>query len=299
MFNMQNEQKIIIGIPKGSLQENSLLFLRKAGFDIALTPRVCQPKADGCAMSCFLLRAEEIPKYVAGGELDAGITGSDWVLENKAKVVKVADLDFAKQTVGKAAGRVRWVLAAPQNSPIRSVKDLQGKVIASELVNVTMAYLKANNVQAKVEFSWGATEAKPFLGADAIVDITETGESLRTNNLRIIDTVLQTKTQLIANLKAWADPWKKERIQTLGLLLQSRIQGLQMTNIIAHTNKANLPNVLRYTKKFGKPWVKTITGSDLLEISFRCESKLARDFIPCLRKAGVREIVQHSVFPLF
>lgn len=295
---MTIQQKIVFGIPKGSLQDNSLLFLKKAGFDICLTPRVCQPKADNCNMSCFLLRAEEIPKYVALGKLDAGITGSDWVLENKAKVVKVADLDFAKATVGREADNVRWVLAAPQTSKIRSVKDLQGKVIVSELAQVTRAYLEKNNVKAKVEFSWGATEAKPFLGADAIVDITETGESLRANNLKIIDTVLKTKTQLIASPNAWSDPWKQETIKNIGLLLQSRISGHRMTNTIIHTDKENLQNVLRLVKKISKPWVKHIAGSNFVEVSFRCDGKIARDFILRLKRAGAQDIIQHAAFPL-
>jgi len=288
-------KKLLFGIPKGSLQENSLLFLRKAGFDIYITPRVCQPKIDDPEMDCFLLRAQEIPKYVSLGKLDVGIAGSDWILEQKAKIVEVYDLDFAKKTVGKAA---KWVLAVPDDSPIKSVKDLQGKVIASEVVEVTKNYLKRKGVKAKVEFSWGASEAKPPLFADAVVDITETGESLRANNLKILDTVLETTTKLIASPLAWRDPWKREKIETMAMLVYGHVQGHQMTNIMAHISQRQLEDVLKIIKGFGAPAVKKIAGINYYDLSFRCKERQARELIPALKRAGCEGIVQSTAFKI-
>ena len=290
-----SNQKIVFGIPKGSLQENSLLFLRKAGFNIHVAPRVCQPKIDDSQINCFLLRAQEIPKYVALGKLDAGIAGTDWILEQKAKVIEVCDLDFAKRTVGRGA---KWVLAVPQDSPIKSVKDLQGKVISSEVVEITKDYLKKKGVSAKVEFSWGASEAKAPLFADAVVDITETGESLRANNLRILDIVLETKTKLIASPMAWLNPWKREKIETMAMLIYGRVQGHQISNIMAHSSAANLPKILAVVKKYDQPSVKKIAGTDYFDVSFRCKAQQARDLLPALKMAGAAGIVQSPAFRL-
>jgi len=290
-----SSRKIIFGIPTGSLQENSLLFLRKAGFNIHAAPRVCQPKIDDSQINCFLLRAQEIPKYVALGKLDAGIAGTDWILEQKAKVVEVCDLDFAKKTVGKA---VKWVLAVPQNSPIKSIKDLQGKVVASEVVNITNAYLRKNGVKAKVEFSWGASEAKAPLFVDAVVDITETGESLKANNLKILDTILESKTKLIASPMAWRNPWKREKIEAIAMLVYGRVQGHQMSNIMAHSTTANLPKILAVVKKYDQPSVKKIAGTDYFDVSFRCKALQARDLLPALKMAGAHGIVQSPAFRL-
>ncbi|MEK9153608.1 MAG: ATP phosphoribosyltransferase [Patescibacteria group bacterium] len=290
-----SNQKIVFGIPKGSLQENSLLFLRKAGFDVYLAPRVCQPKIDDSQINCFLLRAQEIPKYVALGKLDAGIAATDWILEQKAKVVEVCDLDFAKKTVGKCP---KWVLAVPQSSPIKSVKDLQGKVISSEVVEITKDYLQKKGVKAKVEFSWGASEAKAPLFADAVIDITETGESLRANNLKILDTVLEVKTKFIASPLAWQDPWKREKIETMAMLIYGRVQGHQMSNIMAHSSLANLSRILAVVKKYDQASVKKIAGTDYYDVSFRCKAQQARDLLPALKKAGATGIVQSPAFRL-
>jgi len=196
-----------LGIPKGSLQEASLQLFRRAGYEISVNPRSYFPSIDDEEIECMLIRAQEMARYVEDGILDAGLTGRDWILENEASVVEVADLVYAKQTFGK----VRWVLAVPENSPFRSVKDLEGKIIATELVAVTRRYLAQNGVKAKVEFSWGATEVKPPVLADAIVEITETGSSLRANGLRIVETVLESNTKLIANAAAWEDAWKRQK----------------------------------------------------------------------------------------
>ena len=209
--------RLKLGLPKGSLQEASLQLFRRAGFEISVNPRSYFPAIDDDEIECMLIRAQEMARYVEDGILDAGLTGLDWILENEAAVVEVADLVYAKQTFGK----VRWVLAAPEKSPIQSVKDLQGKIIATELVGVTKRYLEKNGVKAKVEFSWGATEVKPPVLADAIVEVTETGSSLRANGLRIVETVLESNTKFIANSRAWEDIWKREKIQTLVLLLPS------------------------------------------------------------------------------
>src|SRR2546426_1455457 len=212
--------KLKLGLPKGSLQEATLELFRRAGYEISVNPRSYFPVIDDDEIECMLIRAQEVARYVEDGILDVGLTGKDWILENDASVVEVADLVYAKQTFGK----VRWVLAAPENSPFKSVKDLGGKIIATELVKVTERYLASKGVKAKVEFSWGATEVKPPVLADAIVEVTETGSSLRANGLRIIETVLESNTKFISNSAAWKDPWKREKTETIVLLLKGAIE---------------------------------------------------------------------------
>src|SRR5215471_8609854 len=207
--------KLKLGIPKGSLENATIELFRRAGFNISTSTRSYFPAIDDPEIECMLIRAQEMARYVEDGVLDAGLTGRDWVAESGATVETVADLIYAKQSFGK----VRWVLAVPESSPFHSVKDLQGKIIATELVATTKRYLERNGVTAKVEFSWGATEVKPPVLADAIVEVTETGSSLRANKLRIIETVLESNTQLIANKAAWADDWKRQKLQDLKLLL--------------------------------------------------------------------------------
>src|SRR6202023_837534 len=207
--------KLKLGIPKGSLQDATVHLFARAGFNIYVSSRSYFPAIDDPEIECMLIRAQEMARYVEDGVLDAGLTGRDWVEENEAQVQNVADLIYAKQSFGK----VRWVLAVPEASPYKSVQDLQGKIIATELVAATKRYLERNGVTAKVEFSWGATEVKPPELADAIVEVTETGSSLRANKLRIIETVLESNTKLIANHTAWADLWKRQKLETLVLLL--------------------------------------------------------------------------------
>src|SRR5947199_87743 len=219
-----------LGIPKGSLQEASLQLFRRAGYEITVNPRSYFPAIDDDEISCMLIRAQEMARYVEDGILDAGLTGRDWILENGANVREVADLLYSKQTLGK----VRWVLAVPEESPVKSVTDLEGKIIATELVKVTERYLAQNGVKAKVEFSWGATEVKPPVLADAIVEITETGSSLRANRLRVIDTVLEVRNCFVASRAAWDDPWKRQKLDNLALLLKGALAaedqvGLKMT----------------------------------------------------------------------
>src|SRR5947199_4607955 len=209
-----------LGIPKGSLQEASLQLFRRAGYEITVNPRSYFPAIDDDEISCMLIRAQEMARYVEDGILDAGLTGRDWILENGANVREAADPLYSKQTLGK----VRWVLAVPEESPVKSVTDLEGKIIATELVKVTERYLAQNGVKAKVEFSWGATEVKPPVLADAIVEVTETGSSLRANGLRIVETVLESNTKFISNHAAWQDSWKREKMETLVMLLDGAME---------------------------------------------------------------------------
>src|SRR5271168_3385137 len=204
-----------LGIPKGSLETATVDLFRRAGFLITTSSRSYFPSIDDPEIECMLIRAQEMARYVQDGVLDAGLTGKDWVEENEAHVHTVADLIYAKQSFGK----VRWVLAVPESAPVKSVKDLEGKVIATELVGATKRYLERNGVTARVEFSWGATEVKPPVLADAIVEVTETGSSLRANKLRIVETLMESNTQLIANKVSWADPWKQAKLQDLKMLL--------------------------------------------------------------------------------
>jgi ATP phosphoribosyltransferase len=214
--------KLKLGIPKGSLENATIDLFRRAGFSITTSSRSYFPAIDDPEIECMLIRAQEMARYVEDGVLDAGLTGRDWVEESEAKVETIADLIYAKQSFGK----VRWVLAVPDGSPFQSVKDLQGKIIATELVAATRRYLERNGVSAKVEFSWGATEVKPPVLADAIVEVTETGSSLRANKLRIIETVMESNTQLIANLDSWRDPWKKQKLADMRMLLEGAISAL-------------------------------------------------------------------------
>src|SRR5580693_145440 len=214
--------KLKLGIPKGSLENATIDLFRRAGFTITTSSRSYFPSIDDPEIECMMIRAQEMARYIEDGVLDAGLTGRDWVEESEAKVEAVADLIYAKQSFGK----VRWVLAVPETSPFQSVKDLEGKVIATELVATTKRYLAANGVQAKVEFSWGATEVKPPVLADAIVEVTETGSSLRANKLRIIETVIESNTQLIANLDAWSDDWKHRKLSDIKMLLESAINAM-------------------------------------------------------------------------
>src|SRR6202166_2318137 len=214
--------KLKLGIPKGSLETATIDLFRRAGFNITTSSRSYFPAIDDPEIECMLIRAQEMARYVEDGVLDAGVTGRDWAEENESKVETVADLIYAKQSFGK----VRWVLAVPDSSPFKSVQDLEGKVIATELVSATKRYLAANGVTAKVEFSWGATEVKPPELADAIVEVTETGSSLRANKLRIIETVLESNTQLIANIDSWCDEWKRRKLEDIRMLLQGAINAL-------------------------------------------------------------------------
>ena len=280
-----------LGIPKGSLQEATVELFRKAGFKITISERSYYPSIDDPNIECLLLRAQEMARYVEQGLLDAGLTGHDWVVENDAKVHEVANLVYSKTGTGKA----RWVLAVPQDSAIRSVKDLQGKRIATEAMNLTRRYLERNGVQAKVEFSWGATEVKPPYLADAIVEITETGSSLRANNMRIVETVLETNTKLIANLHAWEQPEKRRKIEQIGMLLEGAIMGEDKVGLMMNVPKVNLAAVLQVLPSLNTPTISPMTDENWVDVLVILEERVARELIPELKRGGAHGIVE---FPL-
>jgi ATP phosphoribosyltransferase len=280
-----------LGIPKGSLQEASLLLFRRAGYEISVNPRSYFPSIDDEEIECMLIRAQEMARYVEDGILDAGLTGKDWILENEASVVEVADLVYAKQTFGK----VRWVLAVPENSPFQSVQDLEGKIIATELVAVTRRYLAQNGVQAKVEFSWGATEVKPPVLADAIVEITETGSSLRANGLRIVETVLESNTKLIANGDAWEDAWKRQKIQTLVMLVQGALEASGKVGLMLNVRRADLESVLRVLPALKRPTISNLSDPDWVAVNTVIEEKTVREIIPRLKGANAQGIVEYPL----
>src|SRR6202030_4362787 len=254
--------KLKLGIPKGSLENATVDLFRRAGFQITTNSRSYFPAIDDPEIECMLIRAQEMARYVEDGVLDAGLTGRDWVQENEAQVHTVADLIYAKQSFGK----VRWVLAVPESAPVKSVKDLEGKIIATELVATTKRYLAANGVSAKVEFSWGATEVKPPVLADAIVEVTETGSSLRANNLRIIETVLESNTQLIANVDSWRDEWKSRKMEDIRMLLEGAINALGRVGLMLNVEKVNLPAVLCILPALKMPTISNLSEEDWVAV---------------------------------
>jgi ATP phosphoribosyltransferase len=280
-----------LGLPKGSLQEASLQLFRRAGYEITVNPRSYFPAIDDDEIECMLIRAQEMARYVEDGVLDAGLTGRDWILENEAKVVEIADLIYAKQTFGT----VRWVLAAPEKSPFQSVKDLEGKVIATELVGVTRRYLAEKGVKAKVEFSWGATEVKPPVLADAIVEVTETGSSLRANGLRILETVLESNTKFIANLVAWDDSWKRQKIETLVMLLKGAIEAAGKVGLMLNVLRADLGKVLAVLPALKRPTISQLSDPEWVAVNTVIEEKTVREIIPRLKAAHAQGIVEYPL----
>lgn len=283
--------KLRLGIPKGSLEQATIELFRRAGFNITTTARSYFPAIDDPEIECMLIRAQEMARYVEDGVLDAGLTGKDWILECEAQVEVVADLIYAKQSFGK----VRWVLAVPEASPYHSVRDLEGKTIATELVGVTRRYLAAHGVRAKVEFSWGATEAKPPELADAIVEVTETGASLRANKLRIVDTVLESNTQFIANRDAWQDPWKRQKISDLKTLLEGAINALGKVGLMLNVHKDNLGAVLEVLPALKKPTVSHLSDPEWLAVNTVLDEITVRSIIPRLKQAGAQGIVEYPL----
>ncbi|MCM8761028.1 MAG: ATP phosphoribosyltransferase, partial [Candidatus Omnitrophica bacterium] len=253
-----NKQKLKLGLPKGSLQEATVRMFRKAGFYVGISERSYFPSIDDEEIECILFRAQEMSRYVEDGILDVGITGNDWILENGSSVVRVAELIYAKQSMRP----VRWVLAVPEDSKIKSVKDLKGKSIATELVNVTKGYLKKNKVKANVEFSWGATEVKAKVGVDAIVEVTETGSSLRANKLREVCTVCESTTQLIANRASWLNPWKRSKIENLAMLLKGAILAEEKVGLKMNVARRDLKSVLAILPAMKKPTIANLTDPD-------------------------------------
>jgi ATP phosphoribosyltransferase len=289
--NSNSIPKLKLGIPKGSLQDATMELFRRGGFDIQVGSRSYFPTVDDEELDCVLIRAQEMARYVEDGVLDAGLTGRDWVAENDAQVVEVADLIYAKQSFRK----VRWVLAAPENSDIKGPKDLEGKVIATELVKATERYLARHGVRAHVEFSWGATEVKPPLLADAIVEVTETGSSLRANKLRILDTVMESNTVLIANRAAWEHPWKREKLGNIKLLLEGAMLAFGKVGLMLNVHKDNLRAVLDVLPALKRPTISELSEQGWVAINTILEEKLVRLIIPQLKQAGAQGIVEYPL----
>ena len=283
--------KLKLGIPKGSLENATVDLFRRAGFQITTSSRSYFPAIDDPEIECMLIRAQEMARYVEDGVLDAGLTGRDWVEENEAKVENVADLIYAKQSFGK----VRWVLAVPEASPYKTVKDLQGKIIATELVAATKRYLERNGVTAKVEFSWGATEVKPPELADAIVEVTETGSSLRANKLRIIETVLESNTQLIANVTSWKDPEKRQKLEDMKMLLQGAINALGKVGLWLNVQKSDLKTVLTVLPALKRPTISELSEDGWLAVHTILDESTVRTIIPRLKAAGAQGVVEYPL----
>ena len=283
--------KLKLGIPKGSLENATVDLFRRAGFQITTSSRSYFPGIDDPDVECMLIRAQEMARYVEDGILDAGLTGRDWIEENEADVVAVADLIYAKQSFGK----VRWVLAVPEASTFRTVHDLEGKIIATELVATTRRYLASHGVKAKVEFSWGATEVKPPVLADAIVEVTETGSSLRANKLKIIDTVLESNTQLIANKQSWEDAEKRRKLEDIRMLLEGAINALGKVGLMLNVHKDNLPAVLAVLPALKRPTISHLSDDDWLAVNTILDETTVRDIIPRLKQAGGEGIVEYPL----
>jgi ATP phosphoribosyltransferase len=283
--------KLVIGLPKGSLQQSTFEMFRKAGFAIKTGSRSYFPSVDDDELDIRLIRAQEMSRYVEQGMLDAGLTGLDWILENASDVVDVQDLVYAKQGLRP----VRWVLAVPNDSPIQSVKDLQGKRIATEGVGLTRKYLAENGVEAEVEFSWGATEVKVPELVDAIVDITETGSSLRANNLRIVDTLLESYTKLIANKQAWQDEWKRRKIEQISLLLKAALTAETRVLLKMNVHQDNLAKVIEVIPAMHAPTVNTLSESDWVSVESVVEESVVREIIPTLKSVGAEGIIEISL----
>jgi ATP phosphoribosyltransferase len=282
---------LTLGLPKGSLQRSTIELFEKAGYKVLLRDRSYIPVIDDPEIECLMFRAQEIARYVERGVLDVGLTGKDWILENDAKVVEVADLVYSKSTTRA----YRWVLAVPENSPIHRVQDLEGKRIATELVQATRRYLRAHGVNAEVEYSWGATEIKAPLLVDAIVEGTETGASLKANHLRVIDTVAESTTKLIASPAAWADPWKREKIEVLAMLLRGALEAEARVGLKMNVPKDKLEIVSKQLPALHTPTISSQVDPDWVALEVILDKREARDLIPKLKRAGAEGIVEYPL----
>ena len=280
-----------LGLPKGSLQGPTVKLFEKAGYKITLRDRSYMPVIDDPEIECLMFRAQEMARYVERGVLDVGLTGQDWILEDEADVVQVEDLVYSKNTTQT----YRWVLAVPEDSDVQSVRDLEGKRIATELVQATKRYLKQHGVSAEVEYSWGATEIKAPLLVDAIVEGTETGSSLRANRLRIVDTVTESTTQLIANRQAWADAWKREKIEVLALLLKGALEAEAKVGLKMNVPKARLEQVLSRLPSLHTPTISNQADPDWVALEVITDKVVVRELIPKLKKAGAEGIVEYPL----
>jgi ATP phosphoribosyltransferase len=289
--------RLRLGIPKGSLEQATVQLFQRAGYQLIVSTRSYFPSIDDPEIECMLIRAQEMARYVADGVIDAGLTGLDWIAEHEighpeqAPLVRIADLVYAKQSFGK----VRWVLAAPEESPFKTAKDLHGKRVATELVRVTKDYFRQRGVEVDVEFSWGATEVKPPVLADAIVEATETGSTLRANRLRILETVLESNTQLVANRSAAADAWKKAKIDNIALLLRAAIEAQGRVGLMLNARKADLDGILALLPALQRPTVSSLSDPDWVAVNTIIEEKTVRELIPRLKQAGGQGIVEYPL----
>jgi ATP phosphoribosyltransferase len=280
-----------LGIPAGSLQEATAELFRKAGWNLSFQPRSYYPAIDDPEIECILIRAQEMARYVQDGVMDAGLTGYDWVLENRAQVYEVAELVFSKVS----RRPVRWVLCVPNDSPIKTVQDLEGKRIATEAVNLTTDFLTKHGVTAHVEFSWGATEVKPPHLADAIVEVTETGSSLRANNLRIVETLLESTTRLIANHAAWSDPWKRRKIENISLMLRGAMAAEGKVGLMMNVRRTDLDRVLKILPALQTPTISSLSDATWVDVNTIVEERVVRDIVPKLKEAGASGIVEYPL----
>ena len=282
-----------LGLPKGSLQESTFKMLRKAGFNVSLgSERSYFPSIDDPEIEAILLRAQEMSRYVADGALDCGITGNDWILENNSAVIRVTDLIYAKQGLNK----VRWVLAVPETSGLKSVRDLKGKRIATELVNVTQEFFRRNKVEVEVEFSWGATEVKVSSGlVDAIVELTETGRSLKANKLVEIATICESTTQFIANKSSYKDSWKKNKMEEIAVLLKGAIAAEEKVGLKMNARKGDLKKVIALLPALKKPTISGLSEEGWVAVETIIDEKVVRTLIPRLKKAGAQGIIEYPL----
>jgi ATP phosphoribosyltransferase len=283
--------KLKLGIPKGSLQDATIALFERAGWRIYANGRSYFPTIDDAEIECMLIRAQEMARYVEKGVLDAGLTGIDWVVESGLDVESVASLVYSKQSRQK----VRWVLAVPEDSHYQKAEDLAGKTISTELVEVSKRYFAAKNVPVKIEFSWGATEVKPPTLADAIVEVTETGSSLRANRLRIIDTVMESETRLIANKTAYTEAWKKQKIDSLALMLKAAIDAQGQVGLLLNVEKVNLPAVLSVLPALNSPTVSELSQTGWVALNTILEEGIVREVIPKLKAAKATGIVEYPL----
>ncbi len=289
--DLYTKKYLRLGLPKGSLQEATLAKMAKAGYNIQVSSRSYFPTVDDDELEVRLIRAQEISRYVDHGYLDCGITGLDWIMENGSKVHEVGEFSFSK--VSRQA--TRWVLAVPEGSPIQSPADLAGKRIATEVVNLTRAYLDKHGVKAEVEFSWGATEFKAHELVDAIVEITETGSSLRANHLRIVDTLLESTPRLIANHKAWADPWKQRKISTLAMLLKGALEAETKVGVKMNVAKKNLAKLLKCLPALRNPTISQLSQTGWVAVETIIDEPVVRELIPQLKAAGAEGIIEYPL----
>lgn len=285
-------KQLILGIPKGSLQESTIRLFQQSGWRISLSSRNYFPEINDAEISCSICRAQEMSRYVQSGTFDVGLTGRDWIMENDSSVVVVADLVYSKVSQRPA----RWVLAVPMDSPVQDVKDLEGKKIATELVNFTRRYFDGAGVHVDVEFSWGATEAKVIAGlCDAIVEVTETGATMRANGLRIVKELMQSNTQLIANAASWEDPWKREKIEQIALLLQAALRAEDLVCLKMNVPEEKLSGVIELLPSLNAPTIAHLYQSSWLSIETVVKKKIVRELIPQLLKRGAEGIIEYSL----